>query len=420
MSDSAEEKRVFIFLHTMPQRQGNGASLRFYSNICAYLDLGFKVEVIQIGDDGSQPSQDLRPVVWSRINTPIPPPSLRGRLMFRLGVPTKSAIQYYSPGYYTLRRKVNSLRLKFPEAIYQFEFDPLYSTVPWRPGAKRFVWSLHDLYSTVAESSVRISLETQHRAITTTEQRELRFVRQMERYMARHIPLILCIAKHDCERLRSEWGCSHAEYFPMSIPGDGAERSAGTWMPDGRLRLLHLGRVSHLPSYRSLESLFEQVFPRLSREVLQRITVDVVGQVDQGDQRADKILALAAPYPNVLFHGFVDDVVPYYRNSDLQVVASTDASGLRTRIIESFAYGLPVLSTRVGARGVGGLRADEHLLLADDAAQFAESLSRLVQEPETLTALSRNGREFYRLNHSRAAVASSLARHLSQYLGVIC
>jgi glycosyltransferase involved in cell wall biosynthesis len=404
----------------MPQRQGSGTSLRVYSNVRAYLDLGFIVDVIHVASeaDGSEPSRDLNPVTWARVIEPPSPPSLLGRLMFRSGIPHASALQYCFPQRQLVRREVEIRRRVAPHAVYHFEGERLSTILPSLPGAMHAIWSLHDLPSKVAESTIKIASEARQQSSTVAERRDLRFMRNMERHVARHAPLILCIADHDCARLRSEWGCQRAEYLPMSIPGDGADRRADAWLPGSRLRLLHVGRIGHLPSYRSLEFLFEQVFPRLLPRVRDRISLDVVGRVEPDSARARRILALAAPYPNVAFRGFVEDVVPFYENSDLQVVASTDASGLRTRTIESFAYGLPVLSTSVGAQGIAGLNPGEHLLVADDADRFAGQLSCVTDRPDILAGLSRKGREFYLANQSRRTVASALARHLHEYFGI--
>src|SRR5215217_309892 len=92
-----QENSVFFFLDFMPQKQGSGASLRFYSNVRAYLDLGYKPEVVQVAshpDEGS-PSEDLRGAEWTRVIEPSSPASLMGRLMFRAGIPTQSAVSYY-------------------------------------------------------------------------------------------------------------------------------------------------------------------------------------------------------------------------------------------------------------------------------------------------------------------------------------
>ncbi|MBA2621551.1 MAG: glycosyltransferase family 4 protein [Acidobacteria bacterium] len=402
----------------MPQPQGSGACMRFYSNIRAYLDLGFKVEVIQIATepDGSQPSEDLSPVIWSRaIETPAAP-SILGRLMYRLGIPAQPAVEYTFQKHSIIRREVEIRRRRFPEAIYHFEGESMANVVPWLPKKMRSVWSLHDLPSTVSLATNKIACEVENRTPTVPERRELRFMQRVERLMARHTPLIVSIADYDSERLRTEWG-SPAEYLPMSITCAGTNRRRDNWLTGGRLRIMHLGRISHLPSYRSLEFLFEKVFPLLPTQVLERISVDVIGKKDESE-RAKRIFTLAEPYPNITFQGFVEDVFPFYENSDLQIVAATDAAGLRTRIIESFALGLPVLSTTVGARGIAGIKAGEHLLIADTAEQFVEHLSSLMDSPETLERLSLKGLEFYEKNQSRSVVAAALSRCMRQYFRI--
>lgn len=419
MLTPAAEKRVFIYLNTMPRKQGSGASLRFHSNVRAYLDLGFEVEVIQVANeaDGSEPDPGLRAVTWTRVIEPARPPSLLGRLAYRAGRPSRASVGYYFPQHHLVAREVAARLGRAPGAVHHLEGESHANVAPWLPEGARAVWSLHDLPSTVVNASIKIACEAQRRTPTPPERRELRFARSVERFMARHAPLILCISDQDCGRLRSEWSCGRAEYLPMSIPDEGAVQRAGGWMSDGTLRLLHLGRVSHLPSYRSLEFLFERVFPALPAGLLERVSLDVVGRVDE-DERARKILAAAEPYPNVSFHGFVEDVLPYYARSDVQIVSSTDAAGLRTRIIESFAYGLPVLSTTVGAGGIRGIEPGEQLLIADSPEEFAESLALLAESPQRLSSLSRNGLDFYTKNQSRAAVASELSRCLRQYFGI--
>ncbi len=414
---SNHENRVFFFLDFMPQKQGSGASLRFYSNVRAYLDLGYKPEVIQIAShpDESSPSEDLRGAEWTRVIEPPAPGSLMGRLMFRAGIPTQGAVSYYRENYRLAYREVQKRIKQEPGALFHLEGEFIASVLPWLPKTTRTIWSLHDLPSTVLAATTRIACETQSRNPTVSERRELRFARRLERRMANYASLVLCIADYDCMRLR-DWGCRAVEYFPLSIPDEPEDRTR-EWAPNGHLRLLHLGSISHLPSYRSLEFLFERVWPNLPSEVFDRISLDVVGTVAENG-RAQKILNLANRFTNVAFHGYVPDIAPYYRNADLQIVASTDATGLRTRTIESFAYGLPVISTAIAARGIAGVKAGEHFLMANNADEFVKELSGVLNSPERLHNLSTRAKDFYRQNQSRTVVASALGGFLKKYFGM--
>ena len=42
-------KRVFLYMDEAPRQTGSGAQLRFYSNLRAYVDLGFEAEVVCVG-----------------------------------------------------------------------------------------------------------------------------------------------------------------------------------------------------------------------------------------------------------------------------------------------------------------------------------------------------------------------------------
>ena len=61
------------------------------------------------------------------------------------------------------------------------------------------------------------------------------------------------------------------------------------------------------------------------------------------------------------------------------------------KLLEAFAAGIPVVSTRVGAEGLAN-KDGEVCALADDATLFADHAVRLLQNPEEAEALSRRAR----------------------------
>ena len=79
----------------------------------------------------------------------------------------------------------------------------------------------------------------------------------------------------------------------------------------------------------------------------------------------------------------------YFDNSDIQLIGLKFPNGLRNRIIESFARGLPVLSTNEGADGLYGLRKDDNMLIAYDALDFASKVTSLFVIINILISLSK-------------------------------
>ena len=64
---------------------------------------------------------------------------------------------------------------------------------------------------------------------------------------------------------------------------------------------------------------------------------------------------------------------------------------MRVKIIDAWSWGLPVVSTSIGAEGVQ-YRHDDNLLIADDADSFADAVLRLLHDPEFGKSLARAGR----------------------------
>jgi hypothetical protein len=240
----------------------------------------------------------------------------------------------------------------------------------------------------------------------------------LEREVAHSSGLVLCVAQDDVTRIVEEWSVPQAAYFPMSIANGDDPIVVRECRTDGVLRLLHIGALSHFPSFTSLEFLFTKVFPLLDTDTISRLELEVVGKWESCDLQAKAIMEMARPYPMVKFSGFVDDVRAAYSRNDIQIVASTQATGIRTRIIESWAFGMPVLSTTVGAGGVEHLEPGRNILIADDPRDFARNLRELIHTPERLDEIAIAARQTYEVYFSRRAVADALRELLNTHFGL--
>jgi glycosyltransferase involved in cell wall biosynthesis len=310
-------------------------------------------------------------------------------------------------------RAVRERQRSNPLALHQLEGDSLGNVAPFLPGLNA-VFSHHDLSADALGAIYRMSADLNGRSPTAAETREIRFMAAAEERICRASRLILCISDYDRQVLQERFGLRHAVYFPMSVT---PERPVARTAVDGEtLRLLHIGKVNHLPTFRSLEHILRDVFPRLQPATLDRLQLRVAGKVDEGDPKCRRILALGEPYrKQIVFTGFVQDLAAEYARADVQVVASTEASGLRTRIVESMAWGIPVLSTMVAARGIAGLDPGRNILLADGPEEFAAELDRLARDKNRLLAIAAGGSELYRTRNSRRAVAAELGKRLADF-----
>ena len=90
---------------------------------------------------------------------------------------------------------------------------------------------------------------------------------------------------------------------------------------------------------------------------------------------------------NVTVLGRLDDLTPYLRAMDVSIVPLFFESGTRYKILEAAVCGVPVVSTSLGSEGLE-LSHDKHLLIADSAQDFSNSVIRLLNDSKLRARLS--------------------------------
>jgi glycosyltransferase involved in cell wall biosynthesis len=105
----------------------------------------------------------------------------------------------------------------------------------------------------------------------------------------------------------------------------------------------------------------------------------------------------------ITFTGPVPDAVTEIASAQAAVVPVLAGSGTRIKIIEAWAAGVAVVSTRIGVEGLPGVPG-EHLLIADDPADFARAVSSILEFPALGKTLGDNGRLLYETHLTWEAV----------------
>ena len=86
--------------------------------------------------------------------------------------------------------------------------------------------------------------------------------------------------------------------------------------------------------------------------------------------------------------GYVRDVSPFFLRSRVFVAPLRFGAGMKGKIGQALAYALPVVTTPVGAEGLG-LRDGENAVIADaDPQAFAEAIVALYGDAERWQRIS--------------------------------
>lgn len=83
--------------------------------------------------------------------------------------------------------------------------------------------------------------------------------------------------------------------------------------------------------------------------------------------------------PNITVTGRLDTVLPYLCNTDVALVPLKFESGTRFKILEAGACKVPLVSTTLGAEGIPVMDG-EHILIADEAKDFANAIIKLLED----------------------------------------
>jgi glycosyltransferase involved in cell wall biosynthesis len=105
--------------------------------------------------------------------------------------------------------------------------------------------------------------------------------------------------------------------------------------------------------------------------------------------------------------GFVEDIQPLFSSCSVFVCPIRSGSGVRVKLLEAFATGIPVVSTTVGAEGLA--RVDgEFCALADDAPGFAAKVVELLENCQLAHEMAARAREEVERNWDMEVVTDRL------------
>ena len=172
-----------------------------------------------------------------------------------------------------------------------------------------------------------------------------------------------------------------------------------------RTDILFVGSFQHTPNADGVLWFVREIWP-LIRVSVPAARFAVIGPNPE-------LLSLPAS-PGVELRGHVPDLEPHFARAKLSVAPLRYGAGVKGKIVASLASGLPVVTTEIGAEGMG-LTDGRDVLLANDPAEFARQIVLLWFNARRWAELSAAGRAFVAQNYSRERAASILTGILAKH-----
>ena len=228
---------------------------------------------------------------------------------------------------------------------------------------------------------------------------EARTLERRERDVARQAEAVSLVAAAEAERLEQRSGVPVA-CLPMAITLP--DTVADVRSSDPR-SIVFVGGLDYFPNEVAVRWFASEVEQRLDSPP--QFLLNVVGH-------APEQVAAGLRSPAIRFVGYVDNVASELSRHRAFVAPMVEGTGVKTKVLEAMAAGLPVVTTTPGVRGLS-VEDGVHCLVADTGTEFVERLEQLAREPEVAARIGAAGREYVRQHFSPDVIVERWAQVLA-------
>jgi glycosyltransferase involved in cell wall biosynthesis len=164
--------------------------------------------------------------------------------------------------------------------------------------------------------------------------------------------------------------------------------------------VIFTGKMSYHANVTAALHFVRHVLPRI-RARRPEVRVRILGSNPPREVRA------LANDPAVTVTGYVPDLRRQLGRATVAVCPVTVKVGIQNKLLEAMAMGVPVVSTRLGAQGLAAVPGRD-LLVADEPAEFADHVCRLLADRRLANNLARSGRLYVERHHRWEEASQSL------------
>jgi GT2 family glycosyltransferase/glycosyltransferase involved in cell wall biosynthesis len=257
----------------------------------------------------------------------------------------------------------------------------------------RIVFDTVDLHYLREERAARLTNDAAMLKLAhATKQAELAQVRAAD--------VTLVVSPVEQTLLRAECPGARVEVVSNVHEVVGCRRDFGA-----RRDLWFVGGFQHPPNVDAVNWFLDDIWPRIAERL-----PDAVFHV-VGSRMPETLLARASE--RVRMHGFVENLDAYLDGCTLSVAPLRYGAGVKGKVNQSMAHGQPVVATPIAVEGMH-LAADQEVMVAADAAAFADAVVRVYEDERLWRALSERGldnvRRYFSFDAAKAALARVLPR----------
>ena len=212
--------------------------------------------------------------------------------------------------------------------------------------------------------------------------RDWRLLKQYEGEICRDFDAVTAVSSEDKAALVEAGARSDITVIPIAIDTDEQEQIV---RQPSVPHIVHVGTMYWQPNIEGINWFLDNIYPLVKKQVPDvRCTLIGARPPESITQRVQTDLSLTVT-------GYVDDTLPYLRDSSMMVVPLKAGGGMRVKILNALSQGIPMVSTTLGCEGIG-VKDGDNILVADDPQAFADATVRLLTDAALNERVTSSGR----------------------------
>lgn len=373
--------RVLLLTQVLPYPPDSGPKIKTY-HVIKYLAQRHRVTLVAFVRDTDKPEYiaHLKTLCERVITVPIQRAASRD-LVF-LG---KSLLS--GQPWMMLRDERPEMRAALAELAATSQFDIVHAdqlnmgqyALPFPSGRK--VLDLHNalwvLYKRMSEAQAFTN------PMKYLLMRDWPLLKRYEAEMCRRFDAVTAVSEEDKAALIEAGAPSAMTVIPIAVDLDSQpyiERQ-----PKGP-HIIHIGTMYWPANINAINWFLDAIYP-LIKARLPEVRCTLIGA-----RPPESIIERAKADPSLTVTGYVDDPLPYLQDASMMIVPLKAGGGMRVKILNALAQGIPMVTTTVGCEGIA-VTPDKDILIADEPAAFAEASLRLLTDTDLNQRISQNGRD---------------------------
>lgn len=228
--------------------------------------------------------------------------------------------------------------------------------------------------------------------------REAKVLRGREVYYAKAADGVSLVAADEAQLLAERSG-RDVQWMPMSVTAPDQPIDHAQVRP---MSAVFMGGMDYQPNLEAVRWYASEVVPHLGRFGLDGLVLHVMGACPESVREE-------LESSRIRFLGYVDDVMSEFRKHQVFVAPIVSGSGLKTKVLEAMAAGLPVVGTPAAFKGLG-VAHDVHGYVASIPIEFAQTLRHVSKYPADAEKVGLAARALVRERFSPASLKDRWAK----------